>query len=272
MMTKARVSHRVFGIMVFLVFWGVIGIGMVAGVWESKMPGIDPESLTLPDEIKGWMTVEDILCAFDLDRGQFFSALGLPPNTDLKTKVKDMGKDLGFETEKVREVVAQLLGVPLEAGAEPADTAEQDTAEQDTAEQAGPGSQKIESPGPTTPAPESNGSTAPEVTSESSGPASNGAEPRGPEAPSTGESGTPKGDGTGTPPKLAPGADVSDIRGRSTFAEVSSVFGVPVEYIFEKLGIPPSQNPGVEIKSLTATYGFEVSDVRTLVEEYLKGR
>lgn len=233
------------------------------------MSGIDPDSMTSSAEIKGWMTVEDILCAFDIDKGQFFAALDLPADTDLRTKAKDLGKDLGFETERVKEVVAQLLGVPLEGGAEPvSETSSQPTSpETGNQPRATPGSETettkpstgstVTAPEPGQPAGTDPAKDAP--SSEGSGEATNG-------------EGNPRGDGTGTPPQLAPGADVSEIRGRSTFAEVSSVFGVPAEYIFEKLGIPKNQNPNTEIKDLTAKYGFEVSDVRTLVEEYLKAR
>ena len=257
MMNRATVSHRAFGIMVFLVFWGVIGIGMVSGVWESKMSGIDPDSMTSPAEIKGWMTAEDILCAFDIDKGQFFAALDLPADTDLGTKAKDLGKDLGFETERVKEVVAQLLGVPLEGEAEPvSETSSQPTSPETETTISSTGS-TVTAPEPGQPAGTDPAKDAP--SSEGSGEATNG-------------EGVPRGDGTGTPPQLAPVADASEIRGRSTFAEVSSVFGVPAEYIFEKLGIPKNQNPNTEIKDLTAKYGFEVSDVRTLVEEYLKAR
>lgn len=39
MMNRATVSHRAFGIMVFLVFWGVIGIGMGPGSGRARCPG-----------------------------------------------------------------------------------------------------------------------------------------------------------------------------------------------------------------------------------------
>ncbi len=58
------------------------------------------------------------------------------------------------------------------------------------------------------------------------------------------------------------------IQGYLTLREVEEYAGVPATYIIESLQLPNSISVDEKLGHLKSTYGFEMNEVRTIVEEY----
>ena len=57
------------------------------------------------------------------------------------------------------------------------------------------------------------------------------------------------------------------IQGAMTLGEVAQSTGVPIEKIVQALGLPADVSPDERLGRLRRTYGFEMDDVRKIVEE-----
>jgi hypothetical protein len=67
--------------------------------------------------------------------------------------------------------------------------------------------------------------------------------------------------------KLEPGvADVETIRGWMTVPYIATVYGVPEEYLFEQLGIPPE---GYRTQSLNQMYVGKETAIRQVVKNII---
>ncbi len=61
-------------------------------------------------------------------------------------------------------------------------------------------------------------------------------------------------------------AEDHSIRGSMTLAEVSKTTGVPLAAILEGLGLPPDLSPDEQLGQLRREHGFEMEELRALVE------
>jgi hypothetical protein len=60
------------------------------------------------------------------------------------------------------------------------------------------------------------------------------------------------------------------VRGRTNLQEVERRTGVPISYLIEHLGMPGDVPLDVGVAKLGKQYGFEVTDVRAIVQEHKK--
>jgi len=60
------------------------------------------------------------------------------------------------------------------------------------------------------------------------------------------------------------------VKGSMTIAEASALSGVPIEVLVKELGMPSGINPSERLGKLRRTYGFEMGDVKRIVENYKK--
>ena len=77
--------------------------------------------------------------------------------------------------------------------------------------------------------------------------------------------------GVPTPaPTAVPGTRLpaGDIKGRTTLAELESLFGVPTSWVLEQLKLSADTNPNLSLKEIADTFGLEVDAMRLLVNEY----
>jgi hypothetical protein len=89
---------------------------------------------------------------------------------------------------------------------------------------------------------------------------------------------TPQGQGPGgepgadhaTPTALPPGEilPADEIKGRMTLREVSEQCAVPLDYLYEQMGLPGDADPDQPLRSLKDVYGFEISALREVVRAY----
>ncbi len=90
-----RVNPFVFGVAVLAIFLGTITAAQAAGFWSvSGKVTTTGEKVTAtganPDEIKGWMTLEEVSTAYRIPVAELVAAFGLPADVDAKMQIKDL--------------------------------------------------------------------------------------------------------------------------------------------------------------------------------------
>jgi hypothetical protein len=94
--------------LVLLLFFGVIQGFQRAGVWttSSRVTATGEKVVATgkdPAEIKGWMTLGEVLAAYGLPRAEFDARFGTPADLPATTALKDIEQVApGFSTESVR--------------------------------------------------------------------------------------------------------------------------------------------------------------------------
>jgi hypothetical protein len=93
-----KINPFVYGLIVLLVFLGIIFGFQQAGVWSTsgKVDGagqqIQPSSGDA-NTIKGWMTLEQVSTTFSVPVAEILSAFDLPADTLVTTALKDLESD-----------------------------------------------------------------------------------------------------------------------------------------------------------------------------------
>lgn len=93
-----KINPFVYGVVVLLVFLGIIVGFQQAGVWStsgkvsSSGERIQPSAADV-NTIKGWMTLEQVSTTFNLPVADILSAFNLPLDTPAATALKDLESD-----------------------------------------------------------------------------------------------------------------------------------------------------------------------------------
>ncbi len=124
-----KINSKKLGLVVVGSFCLVILLGMVAGIWKTEMPGLEVtlsagESYPAPEEIKGYMTFKELSKVYNIPTEEIFKDLGVPANENPDQPIKDVGAKYGFETSKVRELIAKCLSVQVQ-GVSPCENCEE---------------------------------------------------------------------------------------------------------------------------------------------------
>jgi len=220
-------------------------IAQLTGNWStSGRATVDMASMT-PEDIKGWMTWQEVSDGFGIPLDELYVLSGVPEDIPPTTAMKDMeGLLEGFETTTVREVVTAYL-------AGKAQPAEPPASEAAPAVEPSPGAVPAAEPVP----------AATEAM-----PASGEDKPAQPVAT---QEHVPTGDGTGPTP-LPPGQilPASEIKGRNTLAEIAAQAAVPLDKLIAALDLPADFDPNTQVKDLVDSGAVaEVQTVRDAVAE-----
>ncbi|MFZ1239514.1 MAG: hypothetical protein WAV66_09215, partial [Anaerolineae bacterium] len=115
-----RVNPFVYGILILTLFFGVIGGAKAAGFWSisgrmtSAGGKVLPTGANTPanaEEIKGWMTLDDVSAAYKVPVAEMLAALNLPADTPGATQIKSLESDT-FSTADLRAWLAARAGSP----------------------------------------------------------------------------------------------------------------------------------------------------------------
>ncbi|MCY6483047.1 4Fe-4S binding protein [Clostridium aestuarii] len=95
----------------------VIGLSAITGQFKtasSTKEVLIENGQANPDNIKGYMTINDICKEFNIDKDIFLEKAKLPKNTDLNTSLKNLKTDfqekgIEFEPDTARKVVKELI-------------------------------------------------------------------------------------------------------------------------------------------------------------------
>jgi hypothetical protein len=90
-----RIKPFLYGMLVLALFFGVIGGAKAAGLWavSGKLSGtgekIQPTGTNV-DEIKGWMTLDDVATAYKVPTAEILGAFDLPADTPGTAQLKSL--------------------------------------------------------------------------------------------------------------------------------------------------------------------------------------
>jgi len=102
-----RIPPVAYGLLVVVVFAGVIGIGMASGTFQTtgrttaggERVAPQGESVT---EIKGWMAIGDVASAWSVPLPEILAAFDLPADTPPATALKDLESEM-FSVSALRD-------------------------------------------------------------------------------------------------------------------------------------------------------------------------
>ncbi len=208
------VNRLLMPIIVITVLLGTVLGSQLLGIWSiSGRTSVDMGELA-PEDIKGWMTLQQVADGLDLSIEEVYQVGGIPADVSPDSALKDL-EDV-IEVSALREALADYLS----GGETPKPTAAP-AADVDTTPEAGAT--------PTAAAPVS----TPEATAEAT-----------PEAAHT-------GDGTGPTPlpegQILP---ADQIKGRMTLREVSDQCAVDLDAVLAALNLPQDTDPDTQLKTL----------------------
>ena len=90
-------------VVVFILFIGGIGITKIIGIYQITAKPITAGNKISLDEIKGYMTLEDVSNGLGMDLEEVYKKLNLPTSIPKETKLKDIQNIVpGFEVEEAR--------------------------------------------------------------------------------------------------------------------------------------------------------------------------
>ncbi|MBM7868261.1 hypothetical protein GTO89_15590 [Heliobacterium gestii] len=98
-----RIKPLHYGFLVLLLFWAVIGGAMASNHWITKQALPPVGTVTSLEEIKGWMTLEQIGETLSLPTQEVIRRFGLDPETDPKRKLKDLAAEQGKTPDQLKE-------------------------------------------------------------------------------------------------------------------------------------------------------------------------
>ena len=93
-----KINPFVYGVLVLVIFLGVIFGFQGAGVWstsgkvDATGERIQPSAADV-NTIKGWMTLEQVSTTFNVPVADILSAFNLPADTPASTALKDLESD-----------------------------------------------------------------------------------------------------------------------------------------------------------------------------------
>ncbi len=108
-----KINPFIYGALILVLFFGVIGGAKAAGVWSvsGKLTSSGEKALptgTNPDEIKGWMTLDDVSKAYNVPVAEILAAFNLPADTPGSAQIKSLESDT-FSTTNLRTWLKERL-------------------------------------------------------------------------------------------------------------------------------------------------------------------
>lgn len=245
-----RVNKWLLPILALVLLLGTVGIAQAAGWWMvSGREMVDLTQLTSGDEVKGWMTLQQVADGTGMETAVLLTKVGLPADLPPETVLKDIeGIVEGFEITAVRIVVDEALGLaPAAEAVTAADSAEAAT-QQAADSEAGAEAEAVASPVPTAAVAEPTAAATPATVHEPAG---------------TGSGiGTGTGDGEDQPAVTS----ADSIRGSHTLQQIVDGTGVDLAALLTALQLPAATDPHTTVRELVQGGQLaEVDQVRTAV-------
>ena len=236
----------------------IVLIAQLTGNWSTSGRATVDMANMKPEDIKGWMTWQEVSDGFGIPLDELYALTGVPNDIPPTTAMKDMEGLLdGFETTAVREVVAAYLAGDVKP-AEPA--MDEVTPRVEPTQDAAPLVEPVPAATATQPDAADVAPVQPAATQE--------------HVPAGDGSGDSTGDGTGPTP-LPPGQilPAGEIKGRHTLAEIAQQAVVPLDELIVALNLPVGVDPNTQVKDLVSSGAVaEVQTVRDAVAELQAGQ
>ena len=256
------VNKLVVPVLVLGLLLGTVVVAQANGWWiVSGKEMVDVGNLQSAEDIKGWMSFQQVADGLGIDVQTLYAQLELPSDLPPATALKEMEAIIpGFEVSTVREVVAAFVSeAAVPSAGEPAAAA----------------STRIPAAAPATATPEAAAASATALPAEPTAVPAATAPSATIEATAEAAAHTPAGDGSGTGSGEGVAVEAgalaaADIKGRHTLAEIAEGTGVALVELLEALGLPADTDPSTQVRDLVegGVLG-EIDDVRAAVTDLL---
>ena len=106
-----KVNPFVYGVIVLVLFFGILGGAKAVGVWSvsgkltSSGEKVAPTGQSV-DEIKGWMTLADVTKAYNVPLAAIVAEFELPADTQASTQLKSLESEK-FSVTALRTWIAE---------------------------------------------------------------------------------------------------------------------------------------------------------------------
>lgn len=93
-------------ILVMAIFFGGITISKITDMYQTTPPAITSSTTLTTEELKGYMTIEQVSIALKIDLSDLYKKLNIPADVPKETKLKDIKNFIeGFEVENAKEIL-----------------------------------------------------------------------------------------------------------------------------------------------------------------------
>ncbi len=107
-----RLSKFVMPVGVIVALLGSVAVAQLLGWW---LPSVDVNALNSPDQIRGWMTLQQVSDQFKIPQEILYQRLSIPADVPPTTPLRDLESKLpDFEVDTVRQMVADYLQPPAQ--------------------------------------------------------------------------------------------------------------------------------------------------------------
>ena len=84
--------------------------GTEAGQGSGSEQRVAPTAGAAPDDVKGWMSIQQVLDAFPVTQQALYERFGIAAGTDPGTALKDLAESSGFDIPELRTWLGEQTG------------------------------------------------------------------------------------------------------------------------------------------------------------------
>ena len=100
-------------VVLILALLGTIFVAQSAGIWSISGRTEVKEQLLAPADIKGWMTLQQVIDGMGVSQAELYRVIGLSEDMPTSTALKDVeGIVPGFEIAALRDALTAKLAAP----------------------------------------------------------------------------------------------------------------------------------------------------------------
>jgi hypothetical protein len=105
-----RVNQFIVPLVVISILLGAVGLAAAGGQWVTTGRETVNLAKMTPAEIKGWMTLQQLMDGFGLSKETLYQIAGIPADVSVSTALKEIEKLVpGFETSILRTALTDYF-------------------------------------------------------------------------------------------------------------------------------------------------------------------
>lgn len=113
-----KVGNYIFAILGLVLILGTVQVSQAMGYWTTSGK-VTAEGTKIqatganPDELKGWMKIEEVLVAYGLSQKELYERFNIPATLPPSAQLKDIEKEApGFSMENLRAWLKERVAQP----------------------------------------------------------------------------------------------------------------------------------------------------------------
>lgn len=108
-----RVNYYLLPVIVIVALLGAAITANALGIWSTSGRTVTDVTSMTSEEIKGWMTLQQVIDGVGVEQADLYRLMGIPPEIAASTALKELeGVVPGFEVTVLRERLSAYLQSP----------------------------------------------------------------------------------------------------------------------------------------------------------------